>query len=146
MRILSNQVLLVAVVSWFVAQSLKIVSGLVVDHKLNLKLFFASGGMPSSHTSTVVGLTTAVAYACGLDSVEFAISFVFSTIVMYDATGVRWQAGRQAEVLNYIMEHWHDKKTPELFQQNLKILIGHTPFQMLAGAVLGVAIGVLMNL
>lgn len=77
MRILSNQVLLVAVVSWFVAQSLKIVSGLVVDHKLNLKLFFASGGMPSSHTSTVVGLTTAVAYACGLDSVEFAISFVF---------------------------------------------------------------------
>lgn len=140
-----NHVLNVALVCWFAAQSLKIVSGLFINKKLNLKLFFASGGMPSSHTSTVVGLTTAVAFVRGFTSVEFAICFVFSTVVMYDATGVRWETGKQAEVLNYIMDHWHDK-TPALFQQNLKILIGHTPFQVLAGALLGVLIGVLMCL
>lgn len=141
-----NHVLNVAIVSWFMAQALKILSSLIVTKKLDLRQFFASGGMPSSHTSTVVGLTTAVGFVSGIESVQFAIAFIFSTVVMYDATGVRWHAGKQAEVLNYIMKNWHGNKKPEIFQQNLKILIGHTPFQVLAGALLGVLVGVLMCL
>lgn len=144
--LLSNRVLWTAIVGWFAAQALKVVSGFVINHKLDWKLFFASGGMPSSHTSTVVGLTTAVAFAEGLNSAAFAIAFVFSTVVMYDATGVRWETGKQARVLNYMMQNWHHSKTPEMFQENLKIFVGHTPFQVWAGALLGLCIGILMQL
>lgn len=138
-----NHVLNVTIFCWFLAQFLKIVFAFASTKKLNLMLIFSSGGMPSSHTSSVVGLTTAVAFVSGFFSVEFAICVCFSCVVMYDATGVRREAGKQAAILNYIMDNWNDKP-PVIFQKELKELIGHTPFQVLAGAILGFVVGILM--
>lgn len=138
-----NHVLNVTIVCWFVAQFLKIFFEFIRNHKFNWMLIFSSGGMPSSHTSSVVGLTTAVGFVAGLNSIAFAICVCFSCVVMYDATGVRREAGKQATILNYIMEHWNDK-APDIFQKELKELIGHTPFQVLSGAILGLAISVMM--
>lgn len=102
---------------------------------------FDSGGMPSSHTSLVVGLTTGIAYQYGLGSTLFPLSLAFSLIVMYDAAGVRRHAGKQAEVLNKILDDmFHGESISE---RKLKEVLGHSPLQVLAGAVLGVFIGVL---
>jgi acid phosphatase family membrane protein YuiD len=102
---------------------------------------FDSGGMPSSHTSLVVGLTTAIGYQYGLGSTMFPLSLAFSLIVMYDAAGVRRHAGKQAEVLNRILDDmFHGESISE---KKLKEVLGHSPLQVLAGAVLGVFIAVL---
>ena len=101
---------------------------------------FDSGGMPSSHTSLVVGLTTATAYQYGLGSTMFPLSLAFSLIVMYDAAGVRRHAGKQAEVLNRILDDMF--KGQSISERKLKEVLGHSPLQVLAGAVLGVFIGV----
>ena len=138
-----NYVLDVAIVCWFAAQALKIVTNYVKTRKLKLRMFFASGGMPSSHTSTVVGAAVAVGRVCGPASPEFAIMAVLSLIVMYDASGVRRETGKQAIILNYIMDHWRETP-PDIFQKDLKELVGHTPFEVLAGAALGVLLGFLL--
>ncbi len=138
-----NFVLDVALVSWFAAQTLKIATHYCKTRQLRLRLFFSSGGMPSSHTSTVIGATTAIGRICGTASPEFAIMLIVSVIVMYDATGVRRETGRQSVVLNYIMDHWRETP-PEIFQRDLKELVGHTPLEVLAGMILGLAIGLIL--
>ena len=138
-----NHIINVAIVCWFAAQGLKIVYNYIRFRKMDLRLFFSSGSMPSSHSALVVGTTTAVAKVAGTQSISFAISFVIACIVMYDATGVRRAAGEQAKVLNYMMEHW-EETTPEMFQNELKELIGHTPMEVASGAMLGLLIGLVM--
>lgn len=138
-----NHIINVALVSWFGAQALKIVYNYIKIRKLDLRLFFSSGSMPSSHSALVIGTTTAVARVAGMQSISFAIAAVFSCIVMYDATGVRRAAGEQAKILNYMMEHW-EETSPEMFQKELKELIGHTPMEVASGAVLGFIIGLVL--
>lgn len=143
-NILYNQVLWVSLTAWFVAQALKVVHTLIVDKHFNIWRFIGSGGMPSSHSSFVVGLMTAVGLVHGWDSSIFAIAFVFSLVVMYDAAGVRRAVGKQAVIINQIIEDWHTKKNKPLNEKRLKELIGHTPVEVIAGATLGIIIANLM--
>lgn len=111
--------------------------------KCNIHAFFASGGMPSSHSSLVVSATVMILRTEGFASIDFALAMVVSAVVMYDATGVRRQAGYHAKMINQIVEHLREQNF-ELAGENLKELLGHTPFQVFAGCLLGIAVGVLM--
>ena len=135
-----NQVLISALVGWTVAQLLKTIIDLILNRSFSAERLVGSGGMPSSHSATVCGLTTAAGLVYGVSSFEFAISFVLASIVMYDAMGVRREAGKQAKLLNMILEQDSFRLTNEAFQQRLKELLGHTPLQVLAGAALGIAV------
>lgn len=140
--ILNNQVFVVAFISWFAAQLGKVVLTLIFDRKLNLYRMVGSGGMPSSHSSFVTGLTTAVGLTSGFETPLFAVSLVLSLIVMYDASGVRRAVGMQAILLNKIIEDLYENKSID--QQRLKELVGHTPIEVFFGAALGILIANLM--
>ena len=104
-----------------------------------------SGGMPSSHSATVCGLTTASALCYGVESFQFAISFVLAAVVMYDAIGVRQETGKQAKLLNLIMEQdWFNLNNQEI-QKRLKEFVGHTPLQVAAGAALGIILAFVVH-
>jgi len=134
-EISQNYVLATAAVSWFVAQLIKFLTALIAEKRFSLLLLVSSGGMPSSHTSFVVALSAMVGLQQGFDSAIFAVSLVFSSVVMYDATGVRRHAGKQAAVLNMLVEKLNNPNIS--LEKKLKELLGHTPKQVLAGAVLG---------
>lgn len=136
----ANPVLSLSIFSWAVAQIIKLIVVLVLEHRLDWRNILSSGGMPSSHTATVCALASSMAYYEGVGSRLFAVSAVLAVVVMYDATNVRRAAGEQAKILNYIMENW-DRMKPEMFGKKLKELLGHTPLQVLVGAVLGISIG-----
>ena len=129
-----------ALMGWLVAQILKIV--IVTDKKLDFKRIIASGGMPSSHASFVMSLTMSVGFTQGFDSIAFAISFVLAFIVMYDASGVRRAAGQQASILNKIVD---DVMKADYSQtpKKLKELLGHTPIEVFAGAIVGAIIAII---
>ena len=137
---LDNKALLAALTAWFTAQVIKILITLIQEKRIDFALLMSSGGMPSSHSATVCSLAVMIMKICSAASIEFALASVFAFIVMYDAAGVRRAAGEQAKVLNRIVEDLAKGKT-EYMEKNLKELIGHTPFQVTVGAVLGVIIG-----
>lgn len=110
------------------------------SRRFNLSMLFASGGMPSSHSSTVTALATSTGLISGFDSVIFAVTVCLSMIVMYDAAGVRQAAGRQAKILNQIIQSFFSQDS-QLRKEKLKELLGHTPKQVYAGAALGIAVG-----
>lgn len=141
-QFLSNRTLLACLVAWFSAQLIKIIIELIVDKKLDFTRLMGSGGMPSSHSSLVCCLTVSVGKYCGLDSGAFTVALVMAFVVMYDASNVRRAAGEQAKILNYMMNHWKDMK-PEMFNRNLKELLGHTPVQVFMGALLGIVMGII---
>ena len=124
---------------------MKVIISLFTDKKLNFRKFLDTGSMPSSHTASVVSLTTAIGIFEGLDSVLFALSTVFAIVVMYDASGVRRAAGKQAVVLNKIVENIRKKEGHTILEKNLKELIGHTPLEVIVGAVLGAAVAFIMS-
>ncbi len=142
-QLIYNDALFCAIVAWMIAQFLKIFSYLWSEHKWDIKRMFSSGGMPSSHSSTVCALMTRCAMVAGADSPAFAVCFVLAAVVMYDATGVRRAAGEQARVLNHIVGDLFSGN-PEYSQKALKELIGHTPLQVGMGALLGVLIGLFL--
>ena len=135
-EILSNRILMCALTGWFVAQALKIPTYWLVEKKLDWSRFFGSGGMPSSHTAFVVALTIMVGATEGFDTAVFAVSFTLSAIVMYDATGVRRETGTQAQVINEILRQVFINGKP-ISDDDLKELVGHTPLEVAAGAILG---------
>ncbi|MGL4737707.1 MAG: divergent PAP2 family protein [Cellulosilyticaceae bacterium] len=134
----SNQILMVSLLSWFVAQVLKVIITLINEKKLDFEKLIASGGMPSSHSSFTVALAISVGQVHGYDTALFAIAAVFSCVVMYDAANVRLEAGKQAALLNKIIETMQDPNVT--LDVRLKELLGHTPLQVAAGAILGIAI------
>ncbi|MDF5733973.1 MAG: divergent PAP2 family protein [Rhizonema sp. PD38] len=143
--ILDNQVLLVALVACLIAQLLKLIIELVKNRKLNLSVLVTAGGMPSSHAALVSALAAGVGQTSGWASPEFALAMVFAIIVMYDAAGVRQAAGKQARILNQLIDElFHEH--PEFNQARLKELLGHTPFQVIAGSALGIIIFLLAKL
>ena len=128
--------------AWLLAQLLKLGSDSIVHRRLDLRRLASSGGMPSSHTALVLSLTTVIGSRRGVGSPEFAIAAIFSSVVMYDATGVRRAAGRQAQVLNRIVDDlFHQEGIKE---ERLRELIGHTPVEVVAGALLGVLVALAM--
>lgn len=142
-EIFSNKMLISALVGWFAAQFLKVIFVMVENRKFDFRRFIGSGGMPSSHSAFVIALTTSVGFEEGLRSAAFAICVVLSFIVMYDASGVRRAAGEQAEVLNQVVENMGTDEI-ETDGEKLKELLGHTPFEVFAGAIVGVLVVVLM--
>ncbi|MGN0376515.1 MAG: divergent PAP2 family protein [Suilimivivens sp.] len=141
-----NVILVSAVLGWFIAQVLKTFIHLFITKKFVAERMVGSGGMPSSHSATVCALATATGMTYGGASFEFAISVIFAIIVMYDAMGVRRETGIQAKVINEMLEAFTNmgkKMSPE---DKLKEFIGHTPLQVLAGAILGIFIAVMVCL
>ena len=141
----NNFPLVAAFFGWFTAQIIKFATEIIQNKKFNFKLLVSSGGMPSSHSAAVCALTTGVGILEGISSTYFAVTFVLGLIVMYDAMGVRRETGKHSLILNNLIEDLLDYK-PEYFQKNLKELIGHTPFQVLCGAILGVIVPFVMML
>jgi acid phosphatase family membrane protein YuiD len=135
-----NPVFMSAFWAWLTAQLMKYVTTFYREGKWDWRVMFDSGGMPSSHSSLVVGLTTAIAYGYGLSSPLFPLALAFSLIVMYDAAGVRRHAGKQAEVLNRILE---GMVKGDVSEKKLKEVLGHSPLQVFAGSFLGVLIGIM---
>ena len=145
-ELLSNQVLVSSVVGWVVAQVLKTIIDCALNRSFSPERLVGAGGMPSSHSATVCALVVSSGICYGFASFELAISFVLAAVVMYDATGVRQETGKQARLLNLILEQDLLKWKTEEFQKKLKEFVGHTPLQVLAGAVLGVVLALLVNL
>ena len=141
-QLLNNTLLWSAVCAWFVAQFLKTLIHTLLHKSFQAERLVGSGGMPSSHSATVCALSTAACVLYGADSPIFALSFIFAMIVMYDAIGVRRETGIQAKLLNDILKLFEDMGRNELSaNEKLKEFVGHTPLQVLAGAILGIAMG-----
>ncbi|NJR49423.1 MAG: divergent PAP2 family protein [Leptolyngbyaceae cyanobacterium CSU_1_3] len=143
--ILDNRVLLTALVACVIAQATKLVVELVVNRKVNLKVLVETGGMPSSHSALVAALATGVGQVSGWASSEFAIATIFAFIVMYDAAGVRRAAGKQAQILNQMIDEFFQGEH-QFAEERLKELLGHTPLQVIVGSILGVTISCLAGL
>ena len=140
----TNYLLVSAMLGWLFAQIIKVFTGLYQRRNMGFfKILFSTGGMPSSHSSTVVALSTAAAFQEGLDSPIFAVCAILSMVVMIDASGVRYETGKQAVLLNKISREIFSGDT-ELMNSGLKELVGHTPFQVVMGALLGLGIGIAM--
>ena len=131
--------IIVPVLTWFVIQTFKVIYELIKTKKFNFKRILGPGGMPSSHAATVMALSVMIGREYGFDSALFALSLMFSIVVMYDASGIRRAAGKQAKLLNKIVE------TPGLtgveVQERLVEVLGHTPKEVFVGAIIGVIIG-----
>lgn len=132
------EVMFVAFSGIIIAQIIKCFWHLMIKRRLDLRLFTTTGGMPSSHSAGVMGLSTAVGLIRGFDSIEFAIALGYAFIVMYDAAGVRRAAGKQAACLNKIIMDLYKQDLVEAGGK-LKELLGHTPLQVFIGAIFGIA-------
>lgn len=137
-----NAILDCALLAWFIAQLIKFLLELLLNRHLDMKRFVTSGGMPSSHSAFVVAGTTALGRLYGISDPLFALAVMLSAVVMYDACNVRRSAGDTAMLVNQLLAHV-EKLTAEDFADDLKIIMGHTPLQVAAGAILGVAVGFL---
>lgn len=133
--------LLAPLVAWAIAQAAKVILTSVRQRRLNLRVLAETGGMPSSHAAIVMGLTTAVGKYAGVSSASFAIALIFSFVVMYDAAGLRRAAGRQAAILNRLVEDLMHMRGVQ--EQRLRELLGHTPLEVVAGALLGLVVGLI---
>ena len=132
-------------VAWFSAQIIKVFTGMFREREFKLTtLLFSNGGMPSSHSAAVCALVAASAIKFGPASFELAISGLLAIIVMMDASGVRYETGEQAKIINKITKELFSGR-PEDINTGLKELVGHTPFQVLVGALWGVVVGILLS-
>lgn len=138
--LLTNPFLLTGVSSWFIAQVAKTVLHLILYKKLDFGRMYGDGGMPSGHSATVASLATICGLQCGFGSVAFAISAILAVIVCHDATGVRRETGKQAVILNELLDLF-DPEHPT----DLKELVGHTPLQVLVGILIGIGNAVLIH-
>ena len=137
-----NKYIEVPILLWFVIQSFKVAWDLITVKKFNFKRILGAGGMPSSHSAVVTSLATLIGRNEGFDTPIFALSFIFACIVMYDAAGIRRAAGKQAQLLNKIIN------TPGLsglqVQEKLVEVLGHTPIQVFVGALIGILVGAIL--
>ena len=142
--ILRNRFFIVSVSSWFVAQFLKTVIFAVDNKKWDWTRLFGDGGMPSGHSATVSSLAMLSALTFGFDSFEFAVTSILAIIVCHDAMGVRWETGKQAQVINELLKSVDILTAKELPAVKLKEFVGHTPVQVITGILLGVGNALLM--
>jgi Uncharacterized protein conserved in bacteria len=141
-QIFSNKAIIIPVLAWFTAQFIKVSIKIIKVKKVDFMIFVSSGGMPSSHSAFTVSLAVTIGKNYGWNSGLFALSVAFALIVMYDAAGVRRAAGKQAKVLNRLVYTHMDRIE---FEGKLKELLGHTPFEVFMGALLGIAMGLLLG-
>ncbi len=137
--ILQNHTLFAALISWFVAQGIKIPIYYAIEHRWDWKRFFGSGGMPSSHSAMVVTTAIMVGAQNGFDSPAFAVATVLAFVVMYDATGVRRETGRQAKIINQILRDAIINGKP-ISDRELKELVGHKPIEVVGGVLVSAVV------
>ena len=140
-----ENVIVTCLLSWFTAQFIKVILTLIKDRKIDFRRFVGAGGFPSSHAALVTSLATSIGLIDGFSGTEFAITVVLALVVMYDAAGVRRAAGQQARILNKIVEEW-EKSDLASKDKRLKELLGHTPKEVIAGAILGIIIALVRYL
>lgn len=138
LQLFQNRILICAVLSWLTAQVLKTVIFAVINRGIDWKRLFGDGGMPSGHSAAVSALAASSALVYGLASFEFAVTLLLAVIVMHDAMGVRRETGKQALLLTEISDILESLTDQELAEEKLKLFVGHTPFQVTIGAMLGV--------
>ena len=143
MDIVNNRVIQAAVLAWAIAQGLKVILTLIISRQFDSSRVFGSGGMPSSHSSLVCSMVTVIGFHEGFHSSIFALAFCFAGVVMYDAAGVRRSAGRNAAMINHLLDGLAGNGYA-FDEERLKELVGHTPVQVVAGALLGVLVGTLL--
>ena len=131
--------MVVSLAASLIAQTLKLLVEYAIHRKINFRVLIETGGMPSSHAALVTALATGVGQVRGWESIEFAIATIFAIIVMYDAAGIRQAAGKQARILNQIVDEMFQEHQ-EISEDRLKELLGHTPKQVMVGCILGIAI------
>ncbi|HDQ26085.1 MAG TPA: divergent PAP2 family protein [bacterium] len=140
--ILTNKIFYVTFSTWFIAQVMKVLIFLIINRKFDFRLLVGTGGMPSSHTATVTAVTMCIGLATGFDTPVFMVCLCFAIVVISDAMGVRRAAGRQAAVLNKIMDEMAEHKFK--YEKRMKELLGHTPLEAIAGIVIGIILPLLM--
>jgi acid phosphatase family membrane protein YuiD len=138
MPLFHNYVLIAALIAWALAQSLKVPIEYLQTHRWNWALLVQAGGMPSSHSALIVGIAHAIGLSVGFDSALFALAFAIAMIVIYDATGIRRQAGKHAELINAMINDLAGGNP--LKGEQLREVLGHTPLEALGGIVLGVIV------
>ncbi|MCL2638610.1 MAG: divergent PAP2 family protein [Oscillospiraceae bacterium] len=144
-----NPPLVAAVLSWFIAQLIKVLINVIQHKKLNVERFLGAGGMPSSHSAAVCALAAGLGVTEGVNSPMFALAFVLAVIVMYDASGVRRAAGMHAREINKIKDAISDifmKRNVEEKKKYLKEFIGHSPLEVFFGAIFGIAMGIVFTM
>ena len=144
-ELITNRFLITGVSSWFVAQLAKTIIHAIINKKLVLERMVGDGGMPSGHSATITSLAMISGLSFGFDSFQFAVTALLATIVCHDAMGVRLETGKQAQIINEMMEAfevWTKKDLPEV---KLKEFVGHTPIQVIAGILLGIANACVMH-
>ena len=144
-ELVTNPFLITSCSSWFIAQVIKVIINFCVTKKLVWERLFGDGGMPSGHSATVSSLAVFAALRCGCGSFEFAVCAILAIVVCHDAMGVRQEAGKQAVVINDIVEQFEKLLKQDIVDIDLKELVGHTPLQVLAGITLGVANAFVMH-
>jgi uncharacterized protein len=142
MSVIHNYVLIAALIAWGIAQVIKIPIEYLQTHKWNWSLLVQAGGMPSSHSALIVGITHGIGLSVGFDSALFALAFAMSMIVIYDATGIRRQAGKHAEMINAMINDLAAGNP--LKEEQLREVLGHTPLEALGGILLGLVVAQLI--
>lgn len=141
-EVITNKYVYIPLIVWFCIQTFKVVHDLIRTKKFNFKRILGAGGMPSSHSAIVTCISAMIGKSEGFDTPIFAMSLIFAMVVMYDAAGVRRAAGKQARLLNKIVE------TPGLssvqVQEKLVEVLGHTPLQVFVGAFIGIVVGLIV--
>ena len=141
---LTNPYLITGVSSWLIAQVLKTIIHAIIYKKLDIKRLFGDGGMPSGHSATVSSLAVFTALTCGFGGIEFAVTAILAIIVCHDAMGVRRETGKQTILLNEIIKAFDVLASEELPEVKLKEFVGHTPIQVTAGILIGIANALVM--
>ena len=146
-QLISNKILISGLVGWATAQILKTIIFLIVNKKLNLERLFGDGGMPSGHSATVTSVAVMTGLEYGFDSGVFAVAAILAIVVMHDAMGVRRETGKQAKAINEMQDFINKMSGKELTdEEKLKEFVGHTPLQVAMGAILGLAVGIVIHL
>ena len=147
LEIINNRVIQAAALAWAIAQGIKVLLTLAISRRFDYTRVFGSGGMPSSHSSMACAMLMVVGLHEGFSSAVFALAFCFAGVTMYDAAGVRRAAGRQAASINRIIRHLREKSAGyQDTEKQLRELLGHTPLEVVAGALLGIIISILWAL
>ena len=144
--IINNDVLIVSLAAWLIAQITKIVINAIVTKKFDIERLVGDGGMPSGHSATVTAMALMTGFRCGFSSPVFGLAMVLAIIVMHDATGVRQEAGKHARSIIELADIYNEyiaENDEELKLEKLKTLVGHTPLQVVCGAGVGIVVVVL---
>ena len=141
----TNSMIMIPICAWMLAQIIKVIINAAVTHEFDIQRLFGDGGMPSGHSATVMSFAVIAGWSCGFDSLQFAFAGIFASIVMHDAMGVRREAGKQATSIKQLAEIVNSMfldKDQAVRTEKLKEFVGHTPLQVVFGALLGIIVAI----